>query len=191
MTDPNYDPLEGYESVPSVSFDPSKPEGIAEGTWQELGVTDFIKLVQDTDDKGKPLVYEDSGKPVMKFVLPVKLNGEDRALWGPVIRKYDTALFYQLVEAQKALRTQTGDEKRRIGPGVTIRVRWAWNTALPKKLGNHPKKYQVELVSVDTAPPIGADPLSGEESGKKAAGTPNVGGDPWATSSTSPAEPPF
>jgi hypothetical protein len=178
MTDPNYDPLEAYESVPSISFDPGRG-GVAEGEWVTLEVTDYIKLVQDRDDKGNLKTYEDSGKPMMKFVLPVKLDGEDRTLWGPVLRKYDTALFYQLIEAQKAVREKSGDPARRLGPGCTIRVRWAWNTSLPKKMGNHPKKYAAELVSVGAAPPPKNDPLAKD--------------DPWSSTPVPAAagEPPF
>jgi hypothetical protein len=180
MTDPNYDPLEGYESVPSVSFDPGHG-GAAEGEFVELEVTDYIKLVQDKDDKGNLKVYEDSGKPVWKFVLPVKQNGEDRALWGAKLN-YDTSLMGQLTAAQKAVKAQTGDPNRRLGPGCVIKVAWAWNTALPKKLGNHPKKYKVELVSVGAAPGPANDPLS----------TPTAGGDPWAASTPGTGgEPPF
>lgn len=173
--DPNYDPLASYDSVPSVSFDPGRG-GVAEGDWLDFEVKDYIKLVQAKDDKGALEFYEDSGKPVMKFVLPVLVDGEERSLWGSVIRKHDTALFAQLVAAQKALQASTGDPARRLGPGDKGRVRWAWNTALPKKMGNHPKKYQVE-VTAGQAPPPKDDPL----------------GDPFTSSTPAQAndEPPF
>lgn len=173
------DPLAGYDSVPSISFDPSKPEGIKEGEWSNLVVNDYIKLVQAKDDKGQLKFWEDSGKPIMKAVLSVLRDGEERALWCDVIRKHDTALFAQLVAAQKQLVQESGDPARRLGPGDKIAVKWEWNTALPKKMGNHPKKYEVR-VQAGTAPATPKeDPLSG--------------GDPW--SSTPPAspnnEPPF
>ncbi len=179
--DPNYDPLAGYDSTPSISFDPTKDEGIAEGQWQELAVKDYIKLVQAKDDKGALKYWEDSGKPIMKAVLAVERNGEERALWCDVIRKHDTALFAQLVAAQKRLVAATGDPARRLGPGDKIAVRWAWNTALPKKMGNHPKKYEVRVTAGTAPAPAGTDPLATPAS------------DPWSTTpASSPSgEPPF
>jgi hypothetical protein len=184
MTDPNYDPLEGFDKTPAVSFDPGRG-GAAEGEFITLEVTDFIKLVQAKDDNGKPQVYEDSGNPVMKAALAVKLNGEARTLWVKK-NQHEGGLFKGLQDAQKAVKAQSGDPSRRLGPGCTIEVAWAWNTALPKKLGNHPKKYAVRLVSVGTPPPTGADPL-GEPVGAGASRS----SDPWGSSSTSSTEPPF
>lgn len=179
--DPNYDPLAGYDSVPSVSFDPGHG-GPAEDQWITLVVQDFIKLVQAKDDNGKPEFYEDSGKPVMKFVLPVTLDGEERSLWGSVIRKHDTALFAQLVAAQKQLIRESDDPARRLGKGDEIAVKWAWNTALPKKMGNHPKKYEVKVKAGTRPAAPGTDPLAGD-----------TGGDPWSSTppAGSPSEPPF
>lgn len=173
------DPLASYDTVPSVSFDPGRG-GVPENEWLSLTVKDYIKLVQAKDDDGKPMFYEDSGKPVNKAVLAVTMpDGEERALWAKVIRKHDTALFAQLVAAQKELQKETGNPDRRLGPGDEIAVSWYWNTALPKKLGNHPKAYKVK-VKAGTAPAPKSDPLGDS-------------GDPW--SSTPPAapnsEPPF
>lgn len=175
--DPNYDPLQSFDSVPAVSFDPSKEGGIPENTWAELVVTDYIKLVQDKDDKtGRPAVYEDSGKPVWKSVLPVEKDGEARSLWAKK-NWVQGGLFRALADAQKALGT-------RIGPGTVIRVRWAWDTTKEKKLGNYPKKYQVEATA-GQAPPPSADPLhSPVEVGQAPV-------DPWSLPPVTGDAPPF
>lgn len=183
MTNPTaeLDPLASYDSVPSISFDPSRG-GHAMGEWVELVVDDYIKLVQEKDDSGALLFWEDSGKPKNKAVLSVFENGEKKSLWAKVNRK-DGALFRVLVDAQKSLAEQTGDPARRLGPGDILRVRWARdNTAVPKKMGNHPKFYE-GAARPGTAPaPAGADPLA------------STGSDPWASSApaSSPSgEPPF
>jgi hypothetical protein len=147
--DPNYDPLQEFDKTPAVSFDPSRG-GIAENTWGTMTVTDYIKLVQDKDDNGKPKFYEDSGKPVMKAVLPVEIDGEARALWAK--KNYvEGGLFKGLQQAQTALGS-------RIGPGVELAIKWHWDTTKPKKLGNHPKAYEVKAKAGATPPPAD-DPL--------------------------------
>jgi hypothetical protein len=147
--DPNYDPLQEFDKTPAVSFDPSRG-GIAENTWGTMTVTDYIKLVQDKDDNGKPKFYEDSGKPVMKAVLPVEIDGEARALWAK--KNYvEGGLFKGLQQAQTALGS-------RIGPGVELAIKWHWDTTKPKKLGNHPKAYEVKA-KAGQAPPPAEDPL--------------------------------
>lgn len=167
------DLLEGYESTPSVSFDPGNG-GAAQGEWVKLTVLDYIEEVQAKDDDGKPLVYEDTGKPVMKAVLRVQTaDGEERALWMKIIRKHEGALFRELVEAQKSLKEKTGDRSARLGPGTKLAIRWSWNTAVPKKLGNHPKKFEVRAAP-GPAPAPKEDPFADTTPSAPAAS------DPWA-----------
>ena len=179
--DPNYDPLKEFDSTPAVSFDPNNG-GIPENTWAELVVTDYIKLVQDKDDNGKPKFYEDSGKPVWKSVLAVELNGEPRALWAKK-NWVEGGLFRTLAQAQTAMGRETGNPDARIGPGTKLAVRWHWDTSKPKKLGNHPKAYEARAVQGD-APPPKEDPLKSE--GKQADSS------PWAGATVGGSdEPPF
>jgi hypothetical protein len=144
-----HDPLQEFESTPAVSFDPSRG-GIPENTWATMIVTDYIKIVQAKDDNGKPLFYEDSGKPVEKSILPVEIDGEARALWAKKNR-VEGGLFRGLQSAQTALGS-------RIGPGTELAVKWHWDTTKPKKLGNHPKAYEVKAKAGQTPPPA-EDPL--------------------------------
>lgn len=174
--DPNYDPLASFDKVPAVSFDPSKPGGIPENTWAKLKVTDYIKLVPDKDDTGKPKFYEDSGKPVMKAVLPVEKDGEPRSLWAKK-NFVEGGLFRALADAQRALGS-------RIGPGTELAVRWHWDTSKPKKLGNHPKAYEVKAQAGE-APPPASDPLADSSAAAPASS------DPWGTPTTGGDEPPF
>jgi hypothetical protein len=146
---PEHDPLQEFESTPAVSFDPSRG-GIPENTWATMIVTDYIKIVQAKDDNGKPLFYEDSGKPVEKSILPVEIDGEARALWAKKNR-VEGGLFRGLQGAQTALGS-------RIGPGTELAIKWHWDTSMPKKLGNHPKAYEVKA-KAGQAPPPAEDPL--------------------------------
>ena len=152
MTQPqnteDVDILQMFDSVPSVSFDPGRG-GVPEGQWVTLEVTGYIKQIQAKDDKGAPRFHEDSGRPVYKAVLPVLLDGEERALWAKK-NWVEGGLFRSLAEAQR-------DLGHRIGPGTKLAVRWSWDTSKPKKLGNHPKKYEVRASGEAPAP---ADPLA-------------------------------
>jgi hypothetical protein len=170
------DPLESFDSVPAVSFDPSKPGGIAEGVWATMTVRDYIKLVQSKDTEGKAEFYEDSGKPVMKAVLPVTLNGEDRNLWAKN-NNVPGGLMRALRDAQKNLGS-------RISPGTEIAVRWTWDTSKPKKLGNHPKAYEVTAKAGATPPPA-SDPLAANNNP-----APGGSSDPWSVRPAADA-PPF
>jgi hypothetical protein len=168
------DPLESFDSVPSVSFDPSKG-GIPENTWATMTVRDYIQVVQAKDEKtGQAAFYEDSGKPITKLVLAVTLDGEERNLWAKN-NNVPGGLTRALRDAQKALGS-------RIGPGTEFAVGWQWDTSKPKKLGNHPKAYEV-TAKAGQAPPPSADPLS----------TPSAPADssPWASAPTSNDPPPF
>ena len=177
MTTPTQerDPLESFDSVPAVSFDPSKPGGIPENTWATLVVTDYIKLVQAKDENGKPDFYEDSGKPVMKAVLPVTKDGEERSLWAKN-NNVPGGLMRALRDAQKALGS-------RIGPGTELAVKWTWDTSRPKKLGNHPKAYEVRAKAGATPPPA-SDPLAAQDAAPAAS-------DPWSTRPAADDVPPF
>lgn len=180
--DPNYDPLAEIEKTPAVSFDPSKEGGIPENTWAKLQVTDFIKLVQDKDDNGRPKVFEDSGKPVMKAVFAVTQDGEKKSLWAKK-NWVQGGLFRSLAEAQTALAREEG-EGTRIGPGTELAIRWHWDTSKPKKLGNHPKAY--EVVAKGAGRGQASDPLASAPVGAPASS------DPWSTPSTPVSdEPPF
>ena len=156
-----FDPLASFDKIPAVSFDPGRG-GVPENTWLEMDVNGFIKLVPAKDDNGRPKVYEDSGKPVMKSVLPVLVDGEERGLWAKK-NWVEGGLFRGLADVQR-------EAGRRLGPGVRIAVAWSWDTSKPKKLGNHPKKYAVKLVSVSEPPPA-TDPLA----------PPAPSSDPWST----------
>lgn len=137
--DPNYDPLESYDKVPAVSF--TTDGGFPQNTWKQFTVRDYIKLVQAKDDDGKPKFYEDSGQPVMKAVLPVTdvETGEDRSLWAKK-NNVEGGLFRGLREAQRQLGS-------RIGPGTELAIKWWNDTTKPKKLGNHPKAYEVRATA--------------------------------------------
>lgn len=140
MTNPqnnqDVDPLASFDKVPAVSF--TTDNGFPQNTWQTFEVTDYIKLVQSKDDNGKPEVYEDSGKPVMKGALAViNEDGEARTIWAKR-NNVEGGLFRALREAQSSL-----GEGKRIGPGVKLAIRWHNDTTKPKKLGNHPKAYEV------------------------------------------------
>lgn len=170
--DPNYDPLQEFDKTPAVSFDPSRG-GIPENTWASMVVTDYIKVVQAKDDNGKPMFYEDSGRPVEKSILPVEVDGEARSLWAKK-NFVEGGLFKALQRAQ----TELGS---RIGPGTELAVKWHWDTSKPKKLGNHPKAYEVKA-KAGQAPPPSEDPLTSSSKDSS----------PWAGATVGGGdEPPF
>jgi len=155
MTNPvqnnaDFDPLASYDKVEAVSF--TTDGGFPEKTWKTFTVKDYIKLVQAKDDDGKPKFYEDSGKPVMKSVIAVvNEDGEDRSLWAKVNR-IEGGLFRGLQDAQRTLGT-------RIQPGTKLAIQWWNDTTKPKKLGNHPKAYEVRATA-GPAPAPSNDPLN-------------------------------
>jgi hypothetical protein len=109
----DYDPLEGTEKRPSVSF-----RDAAVGTTKVLEVQSFSRSAQTTDfDTGKPAFWKNDdgtqGNPKMAVVFDVEdtQTGEALALWCPLPSSMKTAVL----AAQKA-------SGARISPGGTLKV---------------------------------------------------------------------
>ena len=149
-TAPEVDPLASYDKTPAVSF--TTDGGFPQNIERTFVATGYVDTVQAKDEQGKPQVYEDTGKPVLKAVIPVQdEDGNDLNIW---MKKNNVpgGLFRGFREAQAELGS-------RIGPGTRLTLSWWNDTTKPKKLGNHPKAYTVKAVAGD-APPPASDPLA-------------------------------
>lgn len=156
------DPLEAFESRPSVSFDASRG-GYAKKQVARFIVQDFGKLIVDRDPETKEVNYwplrdgETERRPKQKYVLNVlDVTGEEeveKTLWAKPVRK-GKALFAALVAAQKKVREQTGDKTYRLKPGDELQLCYLGDdTSVPAKMGNHPKMFAAKIVPGKEAPP--------------------------------------
>ncbi len=180
---PENDPLATFAKRPAVSFDPNRTNddgtpnpGHPLGEWAVLQVDGYADMVQRQDrTTKKPMVYEDTGKPMMSMVLPVKEQNkatgewEDKSLWSKVPGGILTALR----AAQASLVEQTKDPSRRIGPGDTLAIRWSANGQKTDPAYSPPKIFEAQI-----KPGKGPDPLAA-----------NTSDNPFETAAAAPATP--
>ncbi len=139
--DREYDPLEGAEKLPSVSFDPSRG-GHAKGERVHLRFLTTLRQVEDRDDDGTPKTF-DNGDPMHKIVCTVEEKTKEgwvkKGFWFPRVRK-DGALFMEMGKAQREIQGQHPGV--RVGPGVEAIVAWVEDDMEPHKRNpkNSPRK---------------------------------------------------
>lgn len=194
---PENDPLATFDKRPAVSFDPGRG-GHPMGEWAVLQVDGYADTAQRRDDKKQPMVYADTGKPMLSMVLPVKEKvGEewvDKSLWS----KIPGGLLTALRAAQQQLQEETGDPTRRVRAGDTLAVRWSANGQKTDNdpMKNPPKIFEAKVKAGVAPPPSGnVDPFEAAASQPATpAGPPivaqptpveqakpNIGGDPFST----------
>lgn len=196
------DPLEAFESRPSVSFDASRG-GYAKRQVARFIVQDFGKLIVDRDPETKEVNYwplrdgETERRPKNKYVLNVlDITGEEeveKTLWAKPVRK-GKALFAALIAAQKKVREQTGDKTYRLKPGDELQLCYIGDdTSVPAKMGNHPKMFAAKIVPGKEAPPSD-DPFADDMPSQGGSGTasPSAAGgpsDPWGDTPSATRQP--
>lgn len=189
---PEVDPLEAFESRPSVSFDASRG-GYAKGQKAHFIVQSFGELIIDRDSETKEVNYwplrdgETERQPKKKYVLNVLdvTNPDEhveKTLWAKPVRK-GAAMFAALIAAQK--KAKEVDPSYRLKPGDELFLVYTGDdTTVPAKMGNHPKKFAAKIIP-GAAQPTSADPFADEAPSSSA--TPSS--DPWAEEASPAATP--
>lgn len=189
---PEVDPLEAFESRPSVSFDVSRG-GYAKGQKAHFVVESYGNLIVDRDPETKEINYwplkngETEPQPKKKYVLNVlditeDSDGVEKTLWAKPVRK-GKALFAALIAAQKKVQAETGDRNYRLKPGDELFIAYIGDdTSVPAKMGNHPKMFAAKIV------PGAAQPTNDDPFADSAPSAPAASNDPWADAT--PNKPP-
>lgn len=204
MTHPNQapeiDPLAQFDKLPAVSFNPLRTNddgtpnpGHAMGEWAVLRVTGYADMVQRRDEKTKkPMVYEDSGKPMMSMVIPVEEQNpvtkewEKKNVWG----KIPGGLLTALRQAQAELQVAVGDPNRRLRAGDTLALRWSANGVKTSTDPSHspPKIFEAKIKPGVEPPPSGnQDPF--ETAAAAPTATPQAASQPAAAQTPAPQQP--
>lgn len=137
------DPFAGGDKYPALKFE-------TVGTTYSFTVAETPKEIQDRDIKtGKPLVWEDSGKPKLKVVITVEVDGENHGLW----MKKPSALFGAIKDAAREAGLK----------GIPVGTKGVVRYSADKPMGNgmNPQKqFQVKITPAAPAPkgdPFGDD----------------------------------
>lgn len=137
------DPFAGGDKRPSLKFE-------TVGQTYSFTTVEPPKEMQDTDfTTGKPLVWEDSGKPKLKVVISVDVEGEEYGLW----MKKPSALFAAVKDAMR----EAGLKSLPVGTKGVVKYTGDKKNEKNDRL-NPAKQFAVKLTPAAPAP--AADPFS-------------------------------